>query len=399
MNQPQMKVPFARVPLALAQDRAVSDAAFRMYAIIAAWTPNKKDGLRYIHCAALAAALDIQDRHVKRLTAQLCAAGWLLKSGDGGCNRPARYQPLQHKTRSSEDRVLDENHVITGHGLVENHVITGHGQSVDTLSLYKPSVDEVDSDARARANAPAADASASSDKYRFPLPHDFRPPQAWIDAGRQARAAAGRPPLSPLQTDALIAKFVGKKTQQGKPMDWTRWQLAFIEWFVRENHNPKKTLGRKESVTPQTATPLQTAVEAQPAAEMPTAIPTATPLQTAAATEPAVEMPTATPTAAPPPSAPENESTALAAATAHAAFIEAAKIMGQKMAMPIDRGYQPQHPGATVSPSPSPAKIWVPKKRADFAARAAALGINLPKNCPVAGNKPEVSGSAVAAPS
>ena len=374
MNQPQMKVPFARVPLALAQDRAVSDAAFRMYAIIAAWTPNKKDGLRYIHCSELAAALDIKDRHVKRLTAQLCAAGWLLKSGDGGCNRPARYQPLQGKRGQSDCPVLGENHVITGHGLGENHVITGHGQSVDTLSLYKPSVDETDLEV-ARARAPAADASASSDKYRFPLPHDFRPPQVWIDAARLERSAAGQPPLSPLQIDALITKFVGTKTQRGKPMDQARWQLAFIEWFVRENHKPQKTLGKKESVMTPTATPLQTAVEAQPVAEMPTATP-------------------------PPPSnGAENADTALAAATAHAAFIEAAKIMGQKMAMPIDRGYQPQHPGAAVSPSPSPAKIWIPKKRAEFAARAATMGIELPKNCPVAGNKPEVSGSAVAAPS
>ena len=360
MNQPQMKVPFARVPLALAQDRAVSDAAFRMYAIIAAWTPNKKDGLRYIHCSELAAALDIKDRHVKRLTAQLCAAGWLLKSGDGGCNRPARYQPLQGKRGQSDCPVLGENHVITGHGLGENHVITGHGQSVDTLSLYKPSVDETDLEV-ARARAPAADASASSDKYRFPLPHDFRPPQVWIDAARLERSAAGQPPLSPLQIDALITKFVGTKTQRGKPMDQARWQLAFIEWFVRENHKPQKTLGRKESVTPQTATPLQTTVEAQPAAE----------------------MPTATPTATPPSNGAENADTALAADNAHKTLlVEVVKVMGGKMAMPMDRGYQPQHPGATVLPSPpAAAKIWIPKNRAKFAAAAAAHGIPLPKNC------------------
>ena len=355
MNQPQMKVPFARVPLALAQDRSVSDAAFRMYAIIAAWTPNKKDGLRYIHCAALAAALDIQDRHVKRLTAQLCAAGWLLKSGDGGCNRPARYQPLQHKTRSSEDRVLDENHVITGHGLGENHVITGHGQSVDTLSLYKPRVDEVDSDARANA----ADASISGDKYRFLLPHDFRPPQAWIAAAQQDRSAAGKPPLSPQESDALITKFVATKTQRGKPMDQARWQLAFIEWYVRENHKPKKTLVRKESVMTPTATPLQTAVEAQPAAE----------------------MPTATPTPPPPSNGAENADTALAAADTHKTLIQLVKVMGGKMAMPPDQGYQPRLPGASDPLSPPASKIWIPKNRAKFAAAAAAHGIPLPKNC------------------
>ena len=364
MNQPQMKVPFALIPQELVRDRTVSDAAFRTYAIICSWTPNKKDGLRYIHRSDLAEALAIKEPQIGRLTAQLCGAGWLLKSGDGGRNRPARYQPLQRKTMHSEDRVSDENPILRG-----------SGQSVDTLSLYKPSVDEVDSDARERARAPAADASISGDKYRFPLPPNFRPPQSWIDAARLERSAAGQPPLSPLQIDALITKFVVAKTQRGKPMDQARWQLAFIEWFVRENHKPQKTLGKKESVMTPTATPLQTAVEAQPVAEMPTATP-------------------------PPPSnGAENADTALAAATAHAAFIEAAKIMGQKMAMPIDRGYQPQHPGAAVSPSPSPAKIWIPKKRAEFAARAATMGIELPKNCPVAGNKPEVSGSAVAAPS
>lgn len=350
MNQPQMKVPFARVPLALAQDRAVSDAAFRMYAIIAAWTPNKKDGLRYIHCAALAAALDIKSRQVQYLTAQLCAAGWLLKSGDGGRNRPARYQPLQGKTMHSDCTVLGDNHAVRL-----------HGQSVDTLSLYKPSVDEVDSDARARANAPAADASISGDKYRFKLPTDFRPPQAWIDAARLERSATGQPPLSPLQIDALITKFVGTKAQGCKPMDQRRWQQAFVEWYVRENHKPKKTLVRKESVMTPTATPLQTAVETQPAAE----------------------MPTATQTPPPPSNGAENADTALAADNAHKTLlVEVVKVMGGKMAMPMDRGYQPQHPGATVLPSPpAAAKIWIPKNRAKFAAAAAAHGIPLPKNC------------------
>ena len=370
MNQPQMKVPFALIPQELVRDRTVSDAAFRTYAIICSWTPNKKDGLRYIHRSDLAEALAIKEPQIGRLTAQLCGAGWLLKSGDGGRNRPARYQPLQRKTMHSEDRVSDENPILRG-----------SGQSVDTLSLYKPSVDEVDSDARARANAPAADASISGDKYRFPLPHDFRPPQAWIDAARLERSATGQPPLSPLQIDALITKFVGAKTQRGKPMDQARWQLAFIEWFVRENHKPKKTLSRKESVMTPTATPLPTAVEAQPAAERPTATPTATPPQTAVEAQPAAERPTATPTPPPPSNGAENADTALAADNAHKTLREVVKVMGGKMAMPLDQGYQPCLPGASVPPSPPASKIWVTKNRAKFAAAAAAHGIPLPKNC------------------
>lgn len=348
MNQPQMKVPFALIPQELVRDRTVSDAAFRTYAIICSWTPNKKDGLRYIHRSDLAEALAIKEPQIGRLTAQLCGAGWLLKSGDGGRNRPARYQPLQRKTMPSEDRVSDENPILRG-----------SGQSVDTLSLYKPSVDEVDSDTRARANAPAADASTFSDKYRFPLPHDFRPPQSWIDAARLERSAAGQPPLSPLQIDALITKFVGAKTQRGKPMDQARWQLAFIEWFVRENHKPQKTLSRKESVMTPTATPLQTAVEPQPAAE----------------------MPTATPTPPPPSNGAENADTALAASDTHKTLLEVVKVMGRKMAMPLDQGYQPRLSGASVPPSPPASKIWMPIKRAKFAAFAAAAGIPLPKNC------------------
>lgn len=345
MNQP-MNVPFALIPQALAQDATVSDSAFRMYAIIASWTPNKKDGLRYIHCSELAAALDIKSRQVKYLTAQLCAAGWLLKSGDGGCNRPARYQPLQGKTMHSDCTVLGDNHALRL-----------HGQSVDTLSLYKPRVDEVDSDARAKA----ADASTSGDKYRFPLPQDFRPPQSWIDAAQQARSEAGKPPLSPPQIDALITKFVGAKTQRVKPMDQARWKMAFIEWFVRENHRPKKTLGN-ESVRPQPATPPQTAVEPQPAAE----------------------MPKATPQPPPPSSVAENADTALETANVHKTLLlELAKGIGGKMAMPMDRGYEPLNPGASVPNPPDAAKIWIPKNRAKFAAAAAAQGIPLPKNCTV----------------
>ena len=344
MNQPQMKVPFALIPQELVRDRTVSDAAFRTYAIIASWTPNKKDGLRYIHRSDLAEALAIKEPQIGRLTAQLCGAGWLLKSGDGGRNRPARYQPLQRKTMHSEDRVSDENPILRG-----------SGHSVDTLSLYKPSVDEIDSDARANA----ADASVSGDKYRFPLPPNFRPPQSWIEAARLERSAAGQPPLSPLQIDALITKFVATKTQRGKPMDQARWQLAFIEWYVRENPKPKKTLSRKESVMTPTATPLQTAVEAQPAAE----------------------MPTATPTPPPPSNGAENADTALAAADTHKTLIQLVKVMGGKMAMPPDQGYQPRLPGASDPLSPPASKIWIPKNRAKFAAAAAAHGIPLPKNC------------------
>lgn len=89
---------FAMVPKALAHDRTVSNAQKAMYLAIAAWTPNK-DGGRYIHCSELGAALGIKEGQVRKLTAQLCAAGWLTKSGDGGRNRPARYLPLQEKTR------------------------------------------------------------------------------------------------------------------------------------------------------------------------------------------------------------------------------------------------------------------------------------------------------------
>ncbi len=83
---------FARVPLALALDLSVSAEAARMYWVIASWPPSI-DGLRYIHRSELATALGIKELQVFRLTMQLCAAGWLTKSG----NRPARYLLFQEK--------------------------------------------------------------------------------------------------------------------------------------------------------------------------------------------------------------------------------------------------------------------------------------------------------------
>ena len=59
---------FAILPESLLLDRSLSAEAKVMYGIIASWTPNKKDGLRYIHCSELGAALGIKDRQVKSLT-------------------------------------------------------------------------------------------------------------------------------------------------------------------------------------------------------------------------------------------------------------------------------------------------------------------------------------------
>lgn len=161
---------FAMVPQALVVDGSVTDAALRAWCFIASWTPNKKDGMRYIFCSQLAEKMGIKERQVKRLTAQLCAAGWLLKEGDGGCNRPARYRPMQEKTLSSQDMVLEQNPVITG-----------HGQSVNTL-CYKTSV-SVDPSRARNANA--------GDKNRFKLQTDFTPPRGVADC-REAGTSSQR---------------------------------------------------------------------------------------------------------------------------------------------------------------------------------------------------------------
>lgn len=234
---------FAMLPQALGVDLSVSAEAARMYWVIASWTPNKKDGLRYIHRSELGAALGIKEKQVGRLTAQLCAAGWLEKEGDGGCNRPARYLPLQQKTSPSQDRVLEANQPLTR-----------PGQSVNTLN-YKISV-SVDNP-RARANDREDDADHAGDKNRFYLPMDFRPEEEWLIAARQARATAGKPALSPGEAEKLLTNFLKKKGSRLR-MDWKFWRRAFIDWNVREDTKTQKTVARKESAPSHPAAPRPT---------------------------------------------------------------------------------------------------------------------------------------------
>jgi hypothetical protein len=336
---------FAILPESLLLDRSLSAEAKVMYGIIASWTPNKKDGLRYIHRSELATAFGIKELQVSRLTRQLCASGWLTKSGDGGCNRPARYLPLQEKTLSSEDRSLDACPILSR-----------QGQSVNTLN-YKISVSVANP--RARENDREDDADHAGDKNRFYLPTDFRPEEEWLIAARQARAAAGKPSLSPGEAEKLLIKFVSKKGAKRR-MDWKLWRRAFIDWFVSEDTKTKKTVARKESAPSHTASPLPTPAESPPAPEMPTAIlPTPEVVNVAENADAAVTAPI--------PSTPPHDLSGLF------------KALAGKTAMPRDTGYQSRP--AVRGAQQGAGFQSDPDRRAFFAAQLAALEMPIPANC------------------
>lgn len=345
---------FATVPKALAHDRTVSNAQKAMYLAIAAWTPNKKDGLRYIHRSELGAALGIKEKQVSKLTAQLCAAGWLHKEGDGGCNRPARYLPLQEKTIPSQGRVLEANHPLTG-----------EGQSIDIL-ISKSSI----SIGNPRAGAHEGNADAG-DRNRFKLPTHFQPPTEWMIAAKQARADAGKPELPPAVVAAFPSKFVAKQAG-GRVMDLKTWRIAFINWFVDELPKPQKTVARKESAPSHPAAPRPTPstfttapAESPPAPERTTAtLPTPEAVNVAENANSAVTTPT-------PSTAPAHD------------LSRFFKGLFEEKAMPRDTGYQ-SRPAVRGAPPGAGAGAGFqsdPDRRAFFAAQLAASGIPIPANC------------------
>lgn len=348
---------FAILPQALLLDRSLSAEAKVMYGIIASWTPNKKDDLRYIHRSELATALGIKEKQVSKLTAQLCAAGWLEKEGNGGCNRPARYMPLHEKAIPSQGRVLEANHPLTG-----------EGQSVNTLN-YKISVSVANP--RARANDREDDADHAGDKNRFCLPTDFRPEEEWLIAARQARYAAGKPSLSPGEAENLLTNFLRKKGTKRR-MDWKFWRRAFIDWFVREDPKTQKTVARKESAPSHPAAPRPTPStfttapsESPPAPERsPATLPTPDAVNVAENADAAVTTPT-------PSTAPAYD------------LSEFLKGLTGKFAMPRDTGHQsrPVYRSTPPSAGAGATSQWEPTNRAFYAAQLAALEIPIPANC------------------
>jgi hypothetical protein len=177
---------FAIVPKALALDRSVSAEAVCLYAAIEAWMPKKKDGWRHIYRSQLGEALGIKENQVSKLTAQLCAAGWLHKEGDGGRNRPARYRPLQEKASPSQGRVLEANPIQNG-----------SGQSVDIPEL------------------PAYDAGSSLAVWCAHC-------HCWHTHGRDAggsegyghRAAHCHKPDSPYDRTGYFLRYIGPATDE-----------------------------------------------------------------------------------------------------------------------------------------------------------------------------------------
>ena len=243
---------FAQVPRALLLDPVVPAEAIRVYALIATFKPDQ-DGGRYVHNKTLAAALGIKDRQVKKLTAKLCAAGWLLKTGDGGCNRPVRYLLRKVKTMSSEDTVSGQNHVLRG-----------HGQVVDTADSLSTGVVRGNAP-RARETAPLTAGTAPGKKEFLRLHVGFIPPCGWepiLVKARQARLEAGKGPL-PISQTFLIGKFLQRKV--GKELTLDVIESDLIEWYVREKP-PRKTGG-----TPRPATPAVPPVMVQ--VSPPTAVP------------------------------------------------------------------------------------------------------------------------------
>lgn len=227
---------FAQVPHALLIDPAVPAEAVRIYGLIATFKPDQ-DGGRYVHNKTLAAKLDIKDRQVKKLTAKLCAASWLLKTGDGGCNRPVRYLLHKVKTMSSEDTVYGQNHVLRG-----------HGQVVDTAEYI--TTGEVRGNApRARKTAPLTAGTAPGKKEFLKLHVGFVPPGSWepiLVKARQARLEAGKGPL-PISEAFLIEKFLQRKAGKELTLDVIESDLR--EWYCREKP-PRKTGGTQRPATP-----------------------------------------------------------------------------------------------------------------------------------------------------
>ena len=314
---------FAQVPLALLIDPAVSDKAARVYALICTVKPDP-DGGRYVHNKTLAAALGIKERNIQRQTAQLCAAGWLAKTGDGGCNRPARYLPFKVKTMTLDDMVSGQNHVIQR-----------HGQVVDTADSV--SMAEVRGNAtRARGTTPLTAGTPAGKKEFLKLHVGFIPPCGWepiLVKARQARLEAGLGPL-PIRDDFLIEKFLQRKA--GKELTLDVIESDLIEWYCREKP-PRKTGG-----TPRPATPAAAPV-----------LPKVPP-----------------PTAAPPPDGAIKNLMALLAEN---------KSLNQSNARPL-----PQAAPCAVSPE---VKVKLdPKRRAEWAAEhQEKLGCPLPANCHVIG--------------
>ena len=239
-------------PPALVLDRSVSAESFRVYALIATFPPDQ-DGWRSVHHKTLAAALGITERNIQKHTVKLRAAGWLSKTGDGGCNRAARYLLHKVKTTSPDDVVSDQNHVARR-----------RGQVVDTTASL--TTGEVRGKApRARKTAPLTAGTAPGRKEFLRLHCGFIPPCGWepiIVKARQARLEAGKGPL-PISETFLIEKFLQHKV--GKELTLDVIESDFIEWYVREKP-PRKTGG-----TPRPATPAVPPVTVQ--VSHPTAVP------------------------------------------------------------------------------------------------------------------------------
>ena len=242
------RTPFAQITRPFISDPRINLREFRVYTALLTFPPGD-NGERWPSRETIGRLTGLPPKVVSRTTSRLQDLGWLVKFGDGGRSRTARYivfdqaQPPgvilnYHTANRTPDTAQDDlpihpqtdpvdpvNPPQNEPGLSPKGGQNGEGQEVDYL-------DAVDKREPATEPARPEPAAASVPPLSVPLrnPKTEAPenvPEAWID-----QAALMRPELPTETIRASAEKFLDHNRAKGTVL--ADWLPAWRNWIRRE---------------------------------------------------------------------------------------------------------------------------------------------------------------------
>ena len=244
------RTPFAQITRPFISDPRINLREFRVYTALLTFPPDEATGERWPSRETIGRMTGLPPKVVSRTTSRLQDLGWLVKFGDGGRSRTARYivfdqaQPPGvilnfHTANRTPDTAQEGLPLNAPQGAPVDSVNppqidpvspptrgqNGEGQEVDYL-------DAVDKREPATEPARPEPAAASVPPLSVPLrnPKTEAPenvPEAWID-----QAALMRPELPTETIRASAEKFLDHNRAKGTVL--ADWLPAWRNWIRRE---------------------------------------------------------------------------------------------------------------------------------------------------------------------